>query len=293
MDPDLQNGQSENNSESTTKRPGKVLPCPHCDSANTEFCYFNRSNSAQPWHFCKNCRRYQTAGRTMRKVPVGSGRRKNKNAIALNCGQIMVSKSNQASPPCGKIFDFGSNAHAKPWESFTLKPKFGQKSHNCFQNGLNEPERKELSLDRSSITSLDSVENGRKVNSVNGESVVMDNSRNCSPGIWIFPCIYSPSCDSQILGKHSSKTETLLNPEENNLWFPKTLRIGDPSESSKSSIWSTPEIKNEKNDFIKGKVACKALKSSENDVHYQREHSLVLQANPAALARSLNFHEHA
>nr|AGL40009.1 dof2 protein [Sorghum bicolor] len=66
------------------KKPDKVLPCPRCNSMDTKFCYFNNYNVNQPRHFCKNCQRYWTAGGTMRNVPVGAGRRKNKNAVAAS-----------------------------------------------------------------------------------------------------------------------------------------------------------------------------------------------------------------
>ncbi|CAD6212575.1 unnamed protein product [Miscanthus lutarioriparius] len=65
------------------KKPDKVLPCPRCNSMDTKFCYFNNYNVNQPRHFCKNCQRYWTAGGAMRNVPVGAGRRKNKNAVAV------------------------------------------------------------------------------------------------------------------------------------------------------------------------------------------------------------------
>ncbi|KAH0469288.1 hypothetical protein IEQ34_002520 [Dendrobium chrysotoxum] len=61
------------------KKPDKVLPCPRCNSMDTKFCYYNNYNVNQPRHFCKNCQRYWTAGGSMRNVPVGAGRRKNKH----------------------------------------------------------------------------------------------------------------------------------------------------------------------------------------------------------------------
>ncbi|PKU66453.1 cyclic dof factor 3 [Dendrobium catenatum] len=62
------------------KKPDKVLQCPRCNSMDTKFCYYNNYNVNQPRHFCKNCQRYWTAGGTMRNVPVGAGRRKNKHS---------------------------------------------------------------------------------------------------------------------------------------------------------------------------------------------------------------------
>ncbi|XP_072960738.1 cyclic dof factor 2-like isoform X1 [Typha angustifolia] len=68
--------------EKVLKRPDKVLPCPRCNSMDTKFCYYNNYNVNQPRHFCKNCQRYWTAGGTMRNVPVGAGRRKNKHSTS-------------------------------------------------------------------------------------------------------------------------------------------------------------------------------------------------------------------
>lgn len=66
--------------EKVLKKPDKILPCPRCNSMETKFCYFNNYNVNQPRHFCRNCQRYWTAGGTMRNVPVGAGRRRNKHA---------------------------------------------------------------------------------------------------------------------------------------------------------------------------------------------------------------------
>ncbi|KAK8628214.1 hypothetical protein V6N13_063924 [Hibiscus sabdariffa] len=72
------------------KKPDKILPCPRCNSLDTKFCYFNNYNVSQPRHFCRNCQRYWTAGGTMRNVPIGAGRRKNKH-LASQYRQIIVS----------------------------------------------------------------------------------------------------------------------------------------------------------------------------------------------------------
>ncbi|KAK1351426.1 cyclic dof factor 2 [Heracleum sosnowskyi] len=84
-------GDSE---EKTLKKPDKILPCPRCNSMDTKFCYYNNYNVNQPRHFCKNCQRYWTAGGTMRNVPVGAGRRKNK-CSASHYRQIAVSEALQ------------------------------------------------------------------------------------------------------------------------------------------------------------------------------------------------------
>ena len=60
-------------------RPEGIAPCPRCHSEETKFCYYNNYNVKQPRYFCRGCQRYWTAGGMLRNVPVGAGRRKNKN----------------------------------------------------------------------------------------------------------------------------------------------------------------------------------------------------------------------
>lgn len=78
-----QTSSNQSEAQNPPKKPDEILPCPRCNSMDTKFCYFNNYNLNQPRHFCKNCQRYWTAGGTMRNVPVGSGRRKNKNSSLL------------------------------------------------------------------------------------------------------------------------------------------------------------------------------------------------------------------
>ncbi|CAK9316713.1 unnamed protein product [Citrullus colocynthis] len=73
-----------------SKKPDKILPCPRCNSMDTKFCYYNNYNVNQPRHFCKNCQRYWTAGGTMRNVPVGAGRRKNKSSSSSHFRQLII-----------------------------------------------------------------------------------------------------------------------------------------------------------------------------------------------------------
>jgi hypothetical protein len=63
----------------------------------TKFCYFNNYNVSQPRHFCRNCQRYWTAGGNIRNVPVGSGRRRNKNAAHYH--HALMSCSNNIAAP--------------------------------------------------------------------------------------------------------------------------------------------------------------------------------------------------
>ena len=70
---------------------------------------------------------------------------------------------------------------------------------------------------------------------------------------------------------------------EKRLWFPKTLRVGDPAEAAKSSIWATMELSKD--------VAGRGGLFHGFDQHkvLQADGSRVLHANPAAAARSFSF----
>ncbi|CAO2203125.1 unnamed protein product [Urochloa humidicola] len=91
---------------------------------------------------------------------------------------------------------------------------------------------------------------------------------------------------SPTLGKHSRDSNPLKDEKkEKSLWVPKTLRIDDPDEAAKSSIWATLGIKpGDPGTFkpFQSKVANKGQKSDATQ---------VLQANPAALSRSQSFQE--
>lgn len=60
--------------------PTHIIKCPRCDSLDTKFCYYNNYSLSQPRYFCKNCKRYWTAGGALRNVAVGGGLRKNKRS---------------------------------------------------------------------------------------------------------------------------------------------------------------------------------------------------------------------
>lgn len=86
------------------------MNCPRCNSASTKFCYYNNYSLSQPRYFCKTCRRYWTAGGTLRNIPVGGSSRKNKrsssSATAASCFSIPTKKLiPDLSPQNPKIYD--------------------------------------------------------------------------------------------------------------------------------------------------------------------------------------------
>lgn len=142
--------------DKTSKKPDKILPCPRCNSMDTKFCYFNNYNVNQPRHFCKNCQRYWTAGGTMRNVPVGAGRRKNKTSPSSHFRQFIIPDAGIHHPHQiqflgnnGAFLNFGSDSSV---------------SDNCNPNGfLIGGENGDDHSSKSSITASNSSEKGGKM----------------------------------------------------------------------------------------------------------------------------------
>ncbi|XP_050376775.1 cyclic dof factor 3 [Argentina anserina] len=343
---------TNNSQEKTLKKPDKILPCPRCNSMDTKFCYYNNYNVNQPRHFCKACQRYWTAGGTMRNVPVGAGRRKNKSASHYR--QITISEAlqvarmdapNGAHHPGlksnGRVLSFGVDAPA--CDSMASVLHLDKKVLNgTNRNGFHKSEELVFpALCKSRENGNDITALKPQIPNTNGFSPHIP----CLPGVpwpyqWnsavpppgmpipVFPASYwncgvplqvpvpwfsphpaspnqkSPNSGSSspTLGKRSREGE-ILRPEvhlekqepskQKNgcVLVPKTLRIDDPSEAAKSSIWTTLGIKNDC--ISSGKGLFKALQSqSKSD---QKKHvpetSPAMLANPAALSRSFNFHE--
>ncbi|PHT79636.1 hypothetical protein T459_17688 [Capsicum annuum] len=146
-----------NSEQNSLKKPDKILPCPRCNSSDTKFCYYNNNNVNQPRHFCRSCQRYWTAGGTMRNLPVGAGRRKNKN-LAAHYRHISISEGLLAagveSPnglihhpmfkPNGTILSFGTDLPL--CESMASPLSQAEKRlSNGIQNGFHKAELKNSS----------------------------------------------------------------------------------------------------------------------------------------------------
>lgn len=377
-------GETSNSQNKNLKKPDKILPCPRCNSMDTKFCYYNNYNVNQPRHFCKNCQRYWTAGGTMRNVPVGAGRRKNKNS-ASHYRQITVSEA-ALQNPCsdmpngayhpslnGTVLTFGTDTPL--CESMASVLNLADKTvHNYTRNGFHKPEELRIPVpnasgekgdDQSNKSSVTSTKSTEGASSNGPQDQAMPNCQSfppqvpyfpgtpwpipwnpvqwsspvpppafcppgftvpfypataywgCAvPGTWNIPWLAQaqPSSpngatpnsgpNSPTLGKHSREDNTFKpnesggedghrkeNNKEKNLWVPKTLRIDDSGEAAKSSIWTTLGIKHDKADSVPGGGLFKAFPSKHDDKNHSMQASPVLQANPAALSRSLNFHE--
>ncbi|PIA45971.1 hypothetical protein AQUCO_01600315v1 [Aquilegia coerulea] len=52
-----------------------VLQCPHCESTNTKFFYYQNQDKSKPFHFCNDCRRQWTVGGS-RLMALSGGRKR-------------------------------------------------------------------------------------------------------------------------------------------------------------------------------------------------------------------------
>ncbi|CAJ2668992.1 unnamed protein product [Trifolium pratense] len=368
-----QQDETSNSQDKILKKPDKIIPCPRCRSMDTKFCYYNNYNVNQPRHFCKNCQRYWTAGGTMRNVPVGAGRRKNKTSSS-HYRQITVSEATlqnsriHPSLKCnGTILTFGSNTPL--CESMSSVLKLADKSvQNYTRNGFRKPEVLRIHVPHASGENGDDQSNKSLITSTKSMEVAstnvsqepgMQNGQSFSPqgayfppgtpwsfpwsqvqwsssippptfcppgfsmpfyppasywgctvpGAWNLPWQTQPSSpigvnpnsspNSPTLGKHSREDNMLKSSEDSRkesreekcLWFPKTLRIDDSGEAEKSSLWTTLGIKNNKADSVSSGRLFNVFPSKCDEPNHLVQASSILQANPAALTRSLNFRE--
>lgn len=345
--PKGENDQSDPNNpqQKPLKKPDKIIPCPRCNSMETKFCYYNNYNINQPRHFCKNCQRYWTAGGTMRNVPVGAGRRKNKNSASHFCHLtipevlhgIEIDPTNGINHPNfktnGTVLSFGPEAPLR--ESIASVLKLAEK-----KGGSNGGEIVDDCSSGSSVTTSNSVAEGVRngfiqeptMRNLNGFSPQIPclpgipfpypwNSMipvpafspsgfpmpfyppppywNCNlPGAWTVP--WFPVPNSQ-LGKHTRDGELLKpsKPEgkeaeqqrnsEGSVLIPKTLRIDDPDEAARSSIWATLGIRND--DCASRGSLFKGFQPKGEKKNLTPETPQALRANPAAFSRSLSFQE--
>ncbi|KAG6480034.1 cyclic dof factor 1-like [Zingiber officinale] len=283
---DEQSIEGSNSKEKTLKKPDKILSCPRCKSMDTKFCYYNNYNVNQPRHFCKNCQRYWTAGGTMRNVPVGAGRRKNKNSC--HYGHITIPES--AHYPClapnGSVLSFGSNAPLRNTSSLI---------------NANEDDTSEVAL--SGKVHESSQEAGTQLPCLTGSTwPYLWNTAlpfcapnvpipvyhaaaywSCAvpPGAWNTPWLSPVTTAGSTLGKHVRDGED--GCEQMNL--ARTFKIDDSEEVSKSSIRSMVSSASS------GGGLLKAFQPKGGIKNHGFEAPSLLHANPAAFARSLHFQE--
>ncbi|KAI4348508.1 hypothetical protein L6164_009223 [Bauhinia variegata] len=236
------------------KKPDRILQCPRCNSLETKFCYFNNYNVNQPRHFCKNCQRYWTAGGTMRNVPVGAGRRKNKH-LASQYRHVIVASEGisstrldntdesghqlvsclessaalRTSTDNGTALKFGPDAPlCESMESMLnlrdQKRSTDASSMNCAENG------DELSLCASSVTSASTQGNESSEFMVQRERGISSNDPNTSHRLqchpvppWVVPLNPVWNNVASMAGAHQPP-ERMANPYNTDQtpmqWYP-------------------------------------------------------------------------
>ncbi|CAA0826616.1 Cyclic dof factor 2 [Striga hermonthica] len=321
--------QTPNGPQKALKKPDKILPCPRCNSMDTKFCYYNNYNVNQPRHFCKSCQRYWTAGGTMRNVPVGAGRRKTKSSSASSdCRHITISEALQAAAradpsggykPNGTVLSFGPTG-----------PGPDSPLCESMASALNLADKRAQHGDKNGPDGVENGTRQPVIHNINGIHIPVPCVPwnfpvplpavcpvpfyptaywNFSlPNTWSYPYPWlkaqslstnqnatGGSGPGSPLGKHSRNGELLnANGLENkdkseiSIVVPKTLRIDDPEEAAKSSIWETLGIKY---DSASREGLFKALQPKGKEGKIKVRDSPVMQANPAALSRSISFQE--
>lgn len=269
--------ETNNSQEKTLKKPDKILPCPRCNSKETKFCYYNNYNVNQPRHFCKNCQRYWTDGGAMRNVPVGAGRRKTKSSSSsLHYHHVMISEAilgaqasavNQASgDSC--VFTFGSDSSVfslpRLPPSTLYRPGFPASFY-------------------SSPTYRPSVVPVATLSSASINQCAPNTESSSPSPTW--PALGKHSRDEK--GKPSADSNISERRASSNS---KALRIDDDTEeTAKSSMLATLRIKTKNTNS--GGIFDGFQSKTSDDRNYRLTTFSMLRANPAALSRSLHFHE--
>ncbi|KAE8697804.1 Dof zinc finger protein DOF5.3 [Hibiscus syriacus] len=172
--------------------------CPRCGSSNTKFCYYNNYSLTQPRYFCKGCRRYWTKGGSLRNVPVGGGRRKNRrgkslrlptdgvNLKSLSCDSVRHSYAS-AESNCSSGMSDGSRIDlalvyanflnnqqpenksrfevAELWREFNLSLQVSRLSNSDLESSVQQPEENGLMgcLTRSDLSIDNHLNNNEQI----------------------------------------------------------------------------------------------------------------------------------
>ncbi|KAJ0257768.1 Dof zinc finger protein [Hirschfeldia incana] len=269
--------------EKTTdlKKPDKILPCPRCNSADTKFCYYNNYNVSQPRHFCRSCQRYWTSGGTMRTVPVGSGRRKNKGWVSSeHYMHINSENTNSYNSSSAQILSFESSSE----ESLVTENGKNQSSDSVSKD-LNNFQRFLPPQVTSSV------------------SPPWPYQYPPNPAFYHIPVywgctvpFWSTLEPSTCLGKRTRDEASHESVEENKDTFVRA-RLDSKSQSindeenvaTKNRVFYPVPMKQEKTQQFSLFVNESVTKRGSN--RFVPGTYLNLQANPAAMSRSMNFRE--
>ncbi|CAI8607083.1 unnamed protein product [Vicia faba] len=307
------------NQGKTFKKPDKVLPCPRCNSLETKFCYFNNYNVNQPRHFCKNCHRYWTAGGAIRNVPIGadsnSASPREEIPLSESLETVLNLKGRRkietdSSTVKDDIEDPSSFSAEKEYsengiEHVGLAPQYNgliplHSLHYYSAPPWTYPCWNPTAFKPDNITSPPATMMAVEI------PMTPSSYWGCMPN-WVgqmeeFNGIQSPSSSvssgtcsgnrSPTLGKHCRDGSTQAEDTmKHNIWVPKTIRINNPEEAAKSSIWSTLRTKSQQNKPIMKGGVFKSFEAKSNASSRDSDDNQILRANSASFSRSGTFQE--
>lgn len=91
--------------------------------------------------------------------------------------------------------------------------------------------------------------------------------------------------------KHRLESSQVGSGAEGCLWVPKTLRINDPDEAARSSIWTTLGLGDGPGSLAMGRVVTKAFRCKSETKDGDESTTQSRHSNPAAMSRSMAFNE--
>ncbi|KAF7801424.1 cyclic dof factor 3-like [Senna tora] len=269
------------------KKPDKIVPCPRCNSLETKFCYFNNYNVNQPRHFCKNCQRYWTAGDASplcESMEAMLNLRDKKTSVEAEngkepslCGSLVTNEVNTNNNASNHLQIYPVPPWMFPWNNpdrnnVSPAPIPWYPTPMVVVPGMCPP----------NIPLQFPYWGGTPVWPDTGSGAVSTGSNRCHSLSCSTSNIFCSSNGSPTLGKHSR--DTIFSEEDKSekcVLVPKTLRIDDPNEASKSPIWAALGIK-------PGKKECESDGSGAGG---GGRVSRILEANPAAISRAHAFQE--
>ncbi|CAH8363927.1 unnamed protein product [Eruca vesicaria subsp. sativa] len=253
----------------TLKKPDKILPCPRCESVNTKFCYYNNYNVSQPRYFCRNCQRYWTAGGSMRNVPVGSGRRKNKGWASSNHYLQVTSE------------DYENNNNNNNYNNSGTILSFGSSKSSVTETGKNQENKTHQGFLPTQVILPNNSPPWPYQWTPTGPSA------SFYPVPFYWGCtvpVWTTSETSPCLGKRSRDQTEVETKDTTTI---TTLRS---TEDTKNVVWPKLPTKPEKT--TEGFSLFNGFETKgSNRRNLVPETSVNLQANPAAMSRSMNFRE--
>ncbi|AEE30737.2 Dof zinc finger protein DOF1.3 [Arabidopsis thaliana] len=275
---------SEEEKTTELKKPDKILPCPRCNSADTKFCYYNNYNVNQPRHFCRKCQRYWTAGGSMRIVPVGSGRRKNKGWVSSDQYLHITSEdTDNYNSSSTKILSFESSDSL-----VTERPKH---------------QSNEVKINAEPVSQEPNNFQGLLPPQASPVSPPWPYQYPPNPSFYHMPVywgcaipVWSTLDTSTCLGKRTRDETSHETVKESKNAFERTSLLlesqsikNETSMATNNHVWYPVPMTREKTQEFSFFSNGAETKSSNN--RFVPETYLNLQANPAAMARSMNFRE--